>query len=115
MTLPFPVPPPDAGSDDPNSLRRFTRSLSDAIRGIMGGKINATTTLTLTPSAATTTLQDARLTSQSVVTTVPLTASAAAEKGNGTLYVSARGAGTVTFTHANSGVADRTYAVSIIG
>ena len=115
MTISYPVPPRDAGSDEPSSVRQFARRIADVLASAMQGRTNNTTEMTLTANAATTTLTDARLTVQSVVTTVPLTANAAAEKGNGTLYISARNNGSVTFAHANNAQTDRTYAVSIHG
>lgn len=115
MTIPYPAPPRDAGSDEPSSVRQFARRIADVLTSAMQGRMNNTTELTLTANVATTTLTDARLTVQSVVHTEPLTANAAAEKGNGTLYISARNNGSITLTHANNGQTDRTYAVSIMG
>lgn len=115
MTIPYPAPPRDAGSDEPSSVRQFARRVADVLASVMQGRLNNTTELTLTANATTTTLTDPRLTVQSVVHTEPLTANAAAEKGNGTLYISARTNGSVTFAHANNAQTDRTYAVSILG
>lgn len=115
MTIAYPVPPRDAGSDEPSSVRQFARRIADVVGSIMQGRTNNTTEITLTANATSTTLSDARLTVQSVVSAVPLTANAAAEKGNGTFYVSARNNGSVTWTHANNAQTDRTFAVSIIG
>lgn len=115
MTIAYPVPPRDAGSDEPASVRQFARRIADVLLSVMQGRLNNTTELTLTANAGSTTLEDPRLTVQSVVATEPLTANAAAEKGNGTLYVSARNNGSVTFTHANNAQTDRTFAVSILG
>lgn len=115
MTIAYPVPPRDAGSDEPASVRQFARRIADIVLGIMQGRINATTEVTLTASVTTTTITDARLTVQSVIGLTPLTANAAAEKGNGTLYVSARTNGSATLTHANNAQTDRTFAVSILG
>jgi hypothetical protein len=115
MTIAYPVPPRDAGSDEPASVRQFARRIADVVTSLMQGKMNNTTEVTLAASAGTTTITDARLTVQSVVHLEPLTANAAAEKGNGTLYISARNNGSVTLTHANNSQTDRTFAVSIVG
>lgn len=115
MTIAYPTPPRDAGSDEPSSVRQFARRIADVLTAAMQGKTNNTTEITLTANATSTTLNDARLTVQSVIATEPLTANAAAEKGNGTLYISARNNGSVTFTHANNAQTDRIFAVSIQG
>lgn len=74
-----------------------------------------TTLVTLTANAASTTLSDARLRADSPVLLQPTTANAAAELGNGTLYVSETGRvnGAVVITHANNALADRTFRVLI--
>lgn len=110
-------PPADAGSEKPADLRRLLRQVSAAVRDLMQGKANVTATLTLAAGATTTVLTDARLRAAGNVLLLPLTANAAAEIGNGTLYVLAAGMnnGAWTFTHANSAQADRTFRVTIIG
>lgn len=115
MTISFPSPPRDAGSDEPSAIRAFARRIAEIVSRINQGKVNATTEWTLTASAASTTFTDARLSVQSVVGLTPLTANAAAEKGNGTMYVSSRTNGSITITHANNAQTDRTFAVSILG
>lgn len=91
------------------------RELGEAVRQLQQGKMNAVTTVTLTPSAGSTTLTDARLGPESFIGLMPATANAAAEIGNGTLYVSARSKRSATITHANNAQADRTFVVLIIG
>jgi hypothetical protein len=44
---------------------------------------------------------------------MPTTANAAAEIGNGTIYVSSRGKQTATITHANNSQTDRTFAYAL--
>jgi len=46
---------------------------------------------------------------------MPMTANAAAEFGNGTLYVAARVKGAFTLAHANNAQADRTFGYVLIG
>ena len=115
MTIHYPNPPLDPGSDNPGAIRRVLRSVAEVVSRMNQGKLNATTELTLTANAATSTFTDPRLTTQSVIGLTPLTANAAAEKGNGTLYVSARTNGSATITHANNAQTDRSFAVSILG
>jgi hypothetical protein len=45
----------------------------------------------------------------------PASASAAAEVGNGTIYVSAVTNGSFTITHLNSATAERTFLYAIVG
>jgi hypothetical protein len=45
----------------------------------------------------------------------PASANAAIEVGNGTMYVSAVANGSFTITHANSGMAGRTFLYAILG
>jgi hypothetical protein len=58
---------------------------------------------------------DKRLSATSFFGLMPTTANAAAEIGNGTIYVSAQGKQTLTLTHANNGQTDRTYRYVILG
>ena len=102
----FPSVPPDGGD-----VRRIAR----VVHGIMNGKTNNQGSLTLAPGSATTTLADPRIGPESVILLMPSTANAAAELGNGSLHVSARGDGTATLTHASNAQADRTYGYAVIG
>lgn len=85
------------------------RDLYSIGNGIMQGRLNDKGTVTLTASAATTVVSDRRVGPNSVITFMPTTANAAAEIGNGTMYVSARSDGTFTVTHANNAQTDRTF------
>lgn len=110
----YPVPKPDPTSDDPKDLRIHGRELSTwIIKQGSQGKLNCTTTVTLAAGTTTTTLTDARLTPGSVILLMPTTSNAAGAVSG--LYVSARGKGTATLTHANTGTTDRTFGVAIIG
>jgi len=88
---------------------------SDTINLVLKGKTNNTGTVTLTGSTALTTLSDPRIGVDSYIGFMPTTANAAAEKGNGTLYVSSRGKQTANLTHANNAQSDRTFIYCIIG
>lgn len=91
--------------------RRIAEAANQAIRG----KLNAQIDFTLAANAASSTMDDPRITPSSYIGLMPTTANAAAEIGAGTLYVSARGDKTATITHANNAQTDRTYRVVIIG
>jgi len=94
---------PPAGTDD-------KRLLSEAINGAADGR---TGEVTLTENAASTVVTDERVgETPSCVTLTPLTANAAAEIGNGTLYI-AHAAGAFTITHANNAQTDRTFRYAV--
>lgn len=102
------------------SIEETARALQNAakvINGVLQGKTNNTGTLTLTANAATTTFQHPLLGAASDVSFSPLTANAAAELGNGTMFVLAanKGKQTWTVTHANNAQVDRTFSFSITG
>ena len=89
-----------------------------AIQQLAAGRSNATGTVTLTPSTATTTVtptQTGTIAAGSTPILTPATANAAAEIGNGTMYVSAVANGSFTITHANSATADRTFLWAVLG
>lgn len=88
------------------------RKLAEVLDGVMDGKINATGTVTLTASSTTTTLTDRRIGTGSVILFMPTTQNAAGEIG---MYVSSRGQGTATITHASMSQTDRTFAYALLG
>lgn len=112
MTIEFPIPPLD--HEDGKEHRRL---LGQSVQGLMSGKSNNILDVTLTASQASTTVEDARLTFSSVLLPMPRTANAAAEIGNGTMYVadSGRVNGEVTITHANNAQTDRDFYFVIVG
>jgi hypothetical protein len=75
----------------------------------------ATGSITLTANSATSTLTDNRITTNSHIGFMPTTSNAAAEIGNGTMYVSSRSTGSATITHANNAQTDRTFIYSVEG
>ncbi len=91
------------------------RDVAEVVNRALDGGINATGSVTLTASAATTAVADKRLSATSYFGLMPTTANAAAEIGNGTIYVSAQGKQTLTLTHANNSQTDRTYRYCILG
>ena len=96
-----------------NNEVEHRRRLALGVNKALSGKLNVVTTVTLTAAATTTTLTDARLTPQSVISFMPTTANAAA--GITALYVTNLTNGSATLNHANNAQADRIYQISIIG
>ena len=91
------------------------RAVASAVNLLIDGKLNATGTFTLTASATSTTVTDLRAGSSSVVLYTPITANAAAEVGNGTIYISARNKQNFVITHANNGQTDRNFIYVVLG
>jgi hypothetical protein len=85
--------------------------LSQAIRELAAGASNSVSTVTLTPSSTTTVVSDPLATAQSHVDLCPLTLNAAAALS--TTYVSSRGQGAFTLTHASAASVDRTFSYRI--
>jgi hypothetical protein len=92
-------------------LRKYVLSLGE----LAAGRSNAYGTVTLTVSVATTTVTDANCAATSWVGFTPTTANAAAEIGNGTMYLSAVANGSFTITHANAATTGRTFLYAIQG
>jgi hypothetical protein len=86
-----------------------------AIQQLAAGRSNAVGTVTLATAAATTVVSDKNCAVGSTPLLTPTTANAAAEIGNGTLYVSAVANGSFTITHANSATSGRTFLYALHG
>jgi hypothetical protein len=82
---------------------------------ILQGKLNVTSSVTLTINVASTTITDHRISPTNAVILLPATANAAAEMAAGTVYVSSQTSGSAVITHANNATADRAYRVVILG
>jgi hypothetical protein len=93
----------------------WLRKVYEAVNNLMRGKMNCTGTKSLGAGAATTTLSDQLIGGSSVVLLQPITANAAAELGNGTLYFDPPAAGSVVIHHANNAQTDRTFNYIVIG
>jgi len=91
------------------------RLIAETANSLRDGKVNSIESFTLTASVASSTLTDARIGPDSFIGFMPRTANAAAEIGNGTMFVSARGQGTATITHANNAQTDRTFTYVVLG
>lgn len=86
-----------------------------AIQQLASGRSNAVGTVTLSTGAASTVVADKNCATASTPILTPVSANAAAELGNGTMYVSAVANGSFTITHANSATAGRTFRYAILG
>ena len=88
-----------------------------AIQQLGAGRSNAVGSVTLTTGAASTvvTTLPGLCAPGSTPILTPTTANAAAEVGNGTMYVSSVGLNTFTITHANSATTGRTFLYAIVG
>lgn len=89
----------------------------DALNRVNQGKINATIDVTLTASAASTVVTDARSSINSVIVFDPMTANAVSELAAGTCYIKEadRSNGSFKITHANNSQTDRKFRLLIIG
>lgn len=91
------------------------RSIAQWMREAHQGHLGNVGSFTLGTGTATTSMTDFRVGPNSFIGFTPLTANAAAEVGNGTIYISARGNESFTITHANTATADRTFVYCILG
>ncbi len=86
-----------------------------AIQQLEQGRSNAAGRCTLAAGVASTTVPAPNCAATSKVLLFPASATAAAELGNGTLYVSAVANGTFTLAHATNAQTDRTFAFVCLG
>ena len=89
--------------------------LREVVNNLLLGKLNATLDITLVAGASSTIVLDSRIGGSSAIQVMALSANAAAEIGNGTIWWSAPGDQTVTLNHANNAQTDRTFRLTIIG
>jgi hypothetical protein len=94
---------------------RDLTKLTLAINELASGRSNATGSVTLTAGATTTTAIAPTCGAGSVPILAPTTANAAAELGNGTLYIGAVGKASFTISHANNAQIDRTFLFVCLG
>jgi len=91
------------------------RRVNTAINELAKGRSNAVGTVTLLLNAASTTVTAQNCGAGSVVLLSALTAHAAAELGNGTIWVNAVANGAFTLAHANNAQNDRTFGYVCLG
>ena len=105
----------NAPPSNPGAILGFLTQLRDVVNNLLRGKLNATIDVTLAANAASTTVRDPRIGGGSGIYLGPLSASAAAEIGACTVYVSALAAETATIAHANTAQTDRSFRLLVIG
>jgi hypothetical protein len=99
----------------PNPSEKDPYKIVRAIRELFEGRSNAVGTFTLSASTTTTTVTSINCGSACTVVAEPMTANAAAEKGNGTMYISSVLNGSFVVTHANAVSTDRTFRYVALG
>src|SRR5215510_7223445 len=98
-------------SAEERDLARIVR----VVRQLAEGRSNAVGTFTLAAGAASTVVTAPTCGAGSSVLVFPKTANAAAELGNGTMYIGAVANGSFTVTHANNAQTDRTFMYAAFG
>jgi len=98
-------------SVEERELARIVR----AVRQLAEGRSNAVGAFTLTTGAASTVVTAPTCGTGSSVLAFPKTANAAAELGNGTMYIGTVANGSFTVTHANNAQTDRTFMYAAFG
>lgn len=89
------------------------RLISNAVNSLRDGKINATGSVTLTGSASSTVVLDARVGADSTILLMPKTLNAAGAIA--TTFIATVGKQTFTITHASNSQNDRKYRYAILG
>ena len=93
------------------------REIATAVQGILNGKINTVSTVTLTASAASTTISATQIGADTAGVLIPTTANASAEIGAGTIYQTYPNATKerAVINHANNSQSDRTFFTVLLG
>jgi hypothetical protein len=99
------------------------RQIAACVNKQNNGKFNCTLAVTLTASAASTTVTDSRIGTGSLMVFMPQTAHAAAEMASGNLYIPASTVvpalgsvpGKAVIQHTNNSQTDRTFIMGIFG
>lgn len=99
----------------PHQQEKDPSLIVKAIRDLFEGRSNAVGTVTLTENETTTTVTAINCGAGSRPFLMSTTANAAAEFGNGTIYVSSVASGSFTITHANNAQTDRTFFYVCLG
>ena len=98
----------------PGTTETDLKKIILALQQLAAGRSNAAGSVTLaTGSTTTVTAENCAQGSTPILT--PASASAAAELGNGTMFVSDVANGSFTITHANSATPGRTFLYAILG
>lgn len=91
------------------------RRLVDAVIQLVEGRNNAAGRFTLTPGATTTIVNHPNCSKDCEPQFSARTANAAAEVGNGTIWISSVDQGSFSVRHANNGQADREFGYTVQG
>ena len=102
------MPRPSISINETNE-ERHRRVIATAVNDILRGKASEKLSFTLTANVASTTVTDTKFEYDMLALWIPTTANAAAELGNGTMYLSATSQGSFTVTHANNAQTDRIF------
>ncbi len=87
----------------------------NAVMDVFRGRTNSTGEFTCTAGATTTVVTDEIVSEGDWIGLMPTTANAAAEIGNGTIWIGTVAAGSFTVTHANAVSTDRTFRYDVKG
>ena len=99
----------------PGVIETDLKKIVLAIQQLAAGRSNAVGTVTLALGTSTTVVTDKNCAAGSTPLLTPASLNAAAEIGNGTVYVSAVVNGSFTISHANSATAGRTFMYALKG
>lgn len=95
--------------------QRAVEAAAGVINRLINGETNSLGDVTLTASAASTTVTDQRAGLNRIVLLMPKTANAAAALATTYIDPAAVGAGTFTISHANNAQTDRSFRYVILG
>lgn len=99
--------------------KEHLRKIAEGVNQLFFGRVASNDTVTLTTNQATTVVKDFNLGKGSVILFMPLTANAAAEQGNGTMYITTANIDPInnqfTITHANNAQTDRDFRYIVLG
>lgn len=109
-----PRPTYDGASYKPDE-QVHRRRIADCITGIMAGKVNCVTDITLAAGVTTTTLTDPRVGYFTAILLMPMTANAAGALATTFIAQGTILKGSAVITHANAATVDRTFRVVILG
>lgn len=94
---------------------QWMRQTAAWMREANQGHLQNTGIITLNAGQTSTVVTDDRVGSNSFIEFMPRTANAAAERRNGTMFVSSQSKQTFTISHANNAQTDRTFVYTILG
>lgn len=99
----------------PGTTETDLQKVIRAIQQLAAGRSNAVGKVTLALSVGTTSVADKNCAVGTTPILTPITANAATEVGNGTMFVSTVANGSFTITHANSTTTGRTFLYALLG